>query len=67
MCSCADSVLTGVLPLYPPWRPQVWKPTHVTALSKVAAIKGGEQHTLVLQKDGSLLSFGAGTYGMLGR
>jgi regulator of chromosome condensation len=39
----------------------------VTSLQKVSAIQGGEAHTLVLTKEGKVLSFGAGTYGMLGR
>jgi alpha-tubulin suppressor-like RCC1 family protein len=39
----------------------------VTSLHKVTAIQGGEAHTLVLTKDSKVLSFGAGTYGMLGR
>ncbi len=37
------------------------------SLRGVAALAGGEQHTLALTKAGALLSFGAGTYGMLGR
>lgn len=39
----------------------------VPSLHKVVAIKGGEAHTLALTKDGKVLSFGAATYGMLGR
>lgn len=44
-----------------------WAPVPVDSLSGVAAIAGGEQHTLALTKKGVMLSFGAGTYGMLGR
>ncbi len=44
-----------------------WEPVSVDSLSHVAHIAGGEQHTLALTKKGVLLSFGAGTYGMLGR
>ena len=44
-----------------------WEPVPVASLKGVAHIAGGEQHTLALTKKGVLLSFGAATYGMLGR
>jgi regulator of chromosome condensation len=44
-----------------------WAPRSVDALSKIAAIAGGEHHTLALTRSGAVLSFGAPTYGMLGR
>ncbi|KAG2451371.1 hypothetical protein HYH02_003973 [Chlamydomonas schloesseri] len=44
-----------------------WEPVPVASLKGVAHIAGGEQHTLALTKKGLLLSFGAATYGMLGR
>jgi regulator of chromosome condensation len=44
-----------------------WEPRPVPALSKIAAIAGGEHHTLALTRAGAVLSFGAPTYGMLGR
>ncbi|GFR43556.1 hypothetical protein Agub_g4649 [Astrephomene gubernaculifera] len=44
-----------------------WEPETVESLSGVVHIAGGEQHTLALTKKGALLSFGAATYGMLGR
>jgi len=44
-----------------------WEPKRVGALAKVAAIAGGEHHTLALTRAGEVLSFGAPTYGMLGR
>lgn len=44
-----------------------WSPVPVDSLSGVVAIAGGEQHTLALTKKRVLLSFGAATYGMLGR
>ncbi|KXZ43320.1 hypothetical protein GPECTOR_94g642 [Gonium pectorale] len=44
-----------------------WEPESVDSLAGVTHIAGGEQHTLALTKKGVLLSFGAGTYGMLGR
>lgn len=44
-----------------------WAPRRVDALSRVAAIAGGEHHTLALTRAGAVLSFGAPTYGMLGR
>ncbi len=34
---------------------------------QVLEIQGGEQHTLALTRSGRVLSFGAATYGMLGR
>ena len=34
---------------------------------QIADVRGGEQHTLALTKDGRVLTFGAATYGMLGR
>ncbi|EFJ50871.1 hypothetical protein VOLCADRAFT_57885, partial [Volvox carteri f. nagariensis] len=44
-----------------------WEPESVDSLSGVVHIAGGEQHSLALTKKGALLSFGAATYGMLGR
>ncbi|KAI8474714.1 MAG: regulator of chromosome condensation 1/beta-lactamase-inhibitor protein II [Monoraphidium minutum] len=44
-----------------------WEPKPVPALARVAAIAGGEHHTLALTRKGEVLSFGAPTYGMLGR
>lgn len=44
-----------------------WEPRAVDALSRIAAIAGGEHHTLALTRKGEVLSFGAPTYGMLGR
>lgn len=40
---------------------------HPTLWLQISAVKGGEQHTLVLTKKGQVLAFGASTYGMLGR
>ncbi|GIL46953.1 hypothetical protein Vafri_3821 [Volvox africanus] len=45
----------------------LWEPVSVDSLAGVVNIAGGEHHTLALTKKGVLLSFGAGTYGMLGR
>lgn len=44
-----------------------WRPKFVDALRRVAAIAGGEHHSLALTRRGEVLSFGAPTYGMLGR
>ncbi|GLC44085.1 hypothetical protein PLESTM_001554200 [Pleodorina starrii] len=44
-----------------------WEPVSVDSLKDVLRIAGGEQHSLALTKKGVLLSFGAATYGMLGR
>jgi regulator of chromosome condensation len=44
-----------------------WEPRPVPALTKIAAIAGGEHHSLALTRGGEVLSFGAPTYGMLGR
>ena len=44
-----------------------WHPKPVPALQRAAAIAGGEHHTLALTRRGEVLSFGAPTYGMLGR
>ncbi|MEW5298531.1 MAG: hypothetical protein WDW38_000731 [Sanguina aurantia] len=44
-----------------------WQPELLPSLVKIASIKGGEQHTLAITKAGKVLSFGAPTYGMLGR
>lgn len=44
-----------------------WAPLLVPSLEKIANIHGGEQHTLALTQEGTVLSFGASTYGMLGR
>lgn len=46
---------------------QVWSPVLIDGLSDIADIRGGEQHTLALSRTGRVLSFGAATYGMLGR
>eukprot|EP00878_Enallax_costatus_P018153 GHUV01019101.1.p1 GENE.GHUV01019101.1~~GHUV01019101.1.p1 ORF type:complete len:563 (+),score=199.22 GHUV01019101.1:126-1814(+) len=47
---------------------RVWHPTAVPALSKgIIAVAGGEHHSLALTKQHTVLSFGATTYGMLGR
>ena len=47
----------------------VYKPTEVVALRgvEVEAVKSGQHHTLVLTKQGKLLSFGRPTYGRLGQ
>lgn len=45
----------------------VWEPTPVPGLQPIAAVKGGQHHTLALAKDGTLLAFGRPTYGRLGR
>lgn len=39
----------------------------VPAFENVAAIKGGEHHTLVLTQDGKVMGVGSCTYGCLGR
>lgn len=44
-----------------------WAPELLPSLQGIASIKGGEQHTLAVTKKGRVLSFGAPTYGMLGR
>lgn len=44
-----------------------WTPAAVESLQGVVQVAGGEHHTLALTKEGKLLSFGAATYGMLGR
>ena len=44
-----------------------WCPALVPSMADVAKVAGGEAHTLVLRRDGTLLSCGAATYGMLGR
>lgn len=44
-----------------------WRPVLVEGLKNVVGIKGGEQHSLALVKGGQVVSFGASTYGMLGR
>uniref|UniRef100_A0A7S0WHD4 RCC1-like domain-containing protein n=1 Tax=Chlamydomonas leiostraca TaxID=1034604 RepID=A0A7S0WHD4_9CHLO len=44
-----------------------WEPVKVPAFTKVAAIKGGEHHTLVLTQGGKVLAVGSSTYGSLGR
>lgn len=46
----------------------IYAPTEVPDLSfkKVVNIDGGEHHTLALQADGTVLSFGRGDYGRLG-
>ena len=45
----------------------VWEPALIPGLREIIDIRGGEQHTLALNKDGKVLTFGAATYGMLGR
>jgi len=46
----------------------IWTPTAVPALSKgIAAVAGGEHHSLALTKQHQVLSFGSSNYGMLGR
>ncbi len=45
----------------------VWQPTEVPAFKGARAIAGGEHHTIVLMRDGTVKGCGAGTYGMLGR
>jgi regulator of chromosome condensation len=46
----------------------LWYPAAVPALSKgVAAIAGGEHHSLALTRQHKVLSFGSSNYGMLGR
>jgi regulator of chromosome condensation len=53
----------------PPGMEPVYKPTEVKALRghAVSAVKSGQHHTLVITKEGSLLSFGRPTYGRLGQ
>lgn len=47
----------------------VYKPTEVKALREydVSAVRSGQHHTLVVTKEGKLLSFGRPTYGRLGQ
>eukprot|EP00775_Hariotina_reticulata_P001720 gene1720-2063_t len=46
----------------------IWAPTAVPALAKgIAAVAGGEHHSLALTKQHKVLSFGSSNYGMLGR
>ncbi|GAX84248.1 hypothetical protein CEUSTIGMA_g11671.t1 [Chlamydomonas eustigma] len=45
----------------------VWIPVKIESLKKIADVRGGEQHTLALTKEGRVVTFGAATYGMLGR
>ena len=47
----------------------VYAPALVRALSgrQVASVRSGQHHTLVLTRQGELLSFGRPTYGRLGR
>jgi regulator of chromosome condensation len=44
----------------------VWAPQHVPSWEKVAALAGGERHTLALTKGGEVLSCGDPNYGALG-
>ena len=45
----------------------IWEPTLIPGLIDISDIRGGEQHTIALTKCGRVLTFGAATYGMLGR
>jgi regulator of chromosome condensation len=45
----------------------IWKPVLLENLEDVAAVAGGENHTLVLTKHGQVLAFGGSGYGPLGR
>ncbi len=45
----------------------VWTPIKIDGLKQISDVRGGEQHTLALTRGGRVMSFGAATYGMLGR
>eukprot|EP00877_Chromochloris_zofingiensis_P002885 jgi/Chrzof1/12598/Cz07g00140.t1 len=45
----------------------LWEPTYIDEVKGIAAVAGGEHHTLFLTKKGEVLACGAPTYGMLGR